>query len=79
MKQIIPLVRIMIEQDSYHWAFISDLSLFLKKKFYNQHNVASISKNILCSFCCSYVPFGKNEDVNVDRINLKIKDILPYS
>ena len=78
VKQIIPLVRIMIEQDSYHWAFISDLSLFLKKKFYNQHNVASISKNLLCSFCCSYVPFGKNEDVNVDRIDLKIKDILPY-
>ena len=40
--------------------------------------MASISKNLLCSFCCSYIPFGKNEDVNEDRIDLKIKNILPY-
>jgi len=32
VKKVIPLVRIMLEHNTYHWAFISDLSLFKKKK-----------------------------------------------
>ena len=78
IKYIIPLVRIHLSESQFHWSYIHDLSLFLKKSYYNLDNSSSVNKSLMCSYCLSHICAQDNTIINEKDIKLEIKEILPF-
>ena len=82
VKKIVPIVRILQPDNTYHYAFIYDLSLFLKQKYFTNSGKKASANTLLCPFCTEHVYYDKkvnnSESIDETLIPLKIKQILPF-